>query len=326
MKIPHSIRDLYAQQMEVNAILKNKVDARLRNLKEPRWHYESRLKQPESFALKVESGRVHNPQRLEDFFACTLVVENAQAVERAENLIANNFRLNYRRPPRDNYTHKYSNSFPFDNLRLYVRWKNDPQNRSVEGIEDIVFEVQIKTFLQHAWDIATHDLLYKSDTISWAKERIAYQIKAMLEHAEVSILEVERIAESVALNKSNKETEDLLRIITVIRRFWEEDSRPKNMVSLARNIFSLLKSIGLSIDDLANILEKETEAGRGARILDLSPYCTIIQSLFDCVLDKMVAYLETGESAKFFKILISREIGLPASVQKNRCKCAIFVG
>jgi ppGpp synthetase/RelA/SpoT-type nucleotidyltranferase len=303
-------------------VLKKKVDERIGNLKEPRWHYESRLKEQESFTLKMESGRVSDPHHLEDFFACTLVVENAQAIERAEKLVSDNFALSYRRPKRDDYTHKASNSFPFDNLRIYVKWVNDLQQKAIAEIENIVFEIQIKTFLQHAWDIATHDLLYKSDTISWPKERIAFQIKAMLEHAEVSISEVEKTAESVALNKTNKETKELLEIILLIRNFWQGDLLPKNKVILARNILSLLRSVGLSIGELTNILTQETEAGRGAKTLNLSPFCAIVQSLFNCALDKMISYLENGNSSK---ILIASEIGLPELLEKAKCKCAIFV-
>jgi hypothetical protein len=73
MKVPASIRKLYEEQLEVNQRLKLKVDERIKNLRAERWHYESRLKQEQSFALKVESGRVPNPAALEDFFACTLV-------------------------------------------------------------------------------------------------------------------------------------------------------------------------------------------------------------------------------------------------------------
>ena len=67
--------------------------------------------------------------------------------------------------------------------------------------------MQVKTFLQHAWGIATHDLIYKTDDVSWSRQRIAYQIKAMLEHAEMSIQEAGRLAEAVALSKTQHDSE-----------------------------------------------------------------------------------------------------------------------
>src|SRR5208337_1144238 len=167
MKIPQSIRLLYSELLEKNIILKDKVDEKIKSSKDERWHYESRLKIMESFALKIETGRIHSPKELEDFFACTIVVENKSAIQKAEDIILNNFVLKERRPRSENSTHKKSDSFPFDDLRLYVKWKDDPALRPT-GVDGMLFEVQIKTFLQHAWSIATHDLIYKSDSVSWS--------------------------------------------------------------------------------------------------------------------------------------------------------------
>jgi hypothetical protein len=40
------------------------------------WFFTWRLKELESFALKIETGRVSNPVALEDFFACTIVLRS----------------------------------------------------------------------------------------------------------------------------------------------------------------------------------------------------------------------------------------------------------
>src|SRR5207247_360952 len=113
---------------------------------------------------------------------------NSTEIDQAEALIRENFTVNERRPRQRDRTHKAPHAFPFDDLRLYVRVPNTPASPPTDLV-GILFEVQIKTFLQHAWSIATHDLLYKADDANWNKERIAYQIKAMLEHAEISIQE-----------------------------------------------------------------------------------------------------------------------------------------
>ena len=57
MKVSQSLRDIHANAQEKYARLKERVDSTLSNLQDPRWHYESRVKELESFALKVESGR-----------------------------------------------------------------------------------------------------------------------------------------------------------------------------------------------------------------------------------------------------------------------------
>ena len=98
MKIPASIRTLYSDQLEVNTRLQAKVDVRIRSFKRDTWHYESRLKQDQSFALKVESGRTSKPSAVEDVFACTLVVRNGTEIDEAEKLIRDNFVTVERRP------------------------------------------------------------------------------------------------------------------------------------------------------------------------------------------------------------------------------------
>jgi hypothetical protein len=126
MKVPLSIRQVYEDRVDLYRQLKDTVDRRLNSLKRPRWHYESRIKELQSFALKVETGRFADPYKLEDFFACTLVVANTLEIEAAEQLIQSQFKEHYRRPQQANWTHKSPDSFPFDDLRLYVSFEQDP--------------------------------------------------------------------------------------------------------------------------------------------------------------------------------------------------------
>jgi ppGpp synthetase/RelA/SpoT-type nucleotidyltranferase len=313
---------MFEDQLNLNNRLKVEVDKRVTLLKYPRWHYESRVKSLESFALKVETGRFKNPTRLEDFFACTLVVTNASEIDAANELICKNFALDKRRPEQANWTDKSSNSFPFDDLRLYVTLGNDPKMPESD-LDNILFEVQIKTFLQHAWSIATHDLVYKSDSAYWSKERIAYQIKAMLEHAELSIQEVDRLAESPSLSKENKQTRGIRKSIEMLKKYWCEDELPYDIRRLAENINQLLDALGVEVKRVDKILNIEKEKTGGNLPLNLSPYGVIVQSLFRHEKSKMVSLL-TREKEKV-RVVIHPEIELPQDIDQRECQNAIFI-
>jgi ppGpp synthetase/RelA/SpoT-type nucleotidyltranferase len=322
MKVPASIRRLYQDQKEINDRLKTAVDERMRGLKNPRWHYESRVKELMSFALKIESGRFQNPQALEDFFACTIVVANATEIDEAEQLVLESFTLRDRRPPSPNLTRKASHAFPFDDLRLYVFQEDTPATPPTDLL-GVVFEVQIKTFLQHAWWIATHDLLYKTDDVNWSKERIAYQIKAMLEHAEISIQEAESLAACGALAKEDRQTLAVKQAIALVKSQWGADELPDDVRRLASNITNLIEALRLDIEQLEVILDRGKEARAGLHPTNLSPYSTIIQYLFNSEKERMVSLLKSGK--KRTRILIPEEIDLPAGIDRSQLKNGVFI-
>ena len=241
MKISNEIRDLHSNNLEKQFFLKEFVDdiAQVIQKDNPSWHYISRLKGEESFALKLEMGRGYIPKHetIEDFFACTFVVENYAAIRRAYEIIKDYFNIRYQRPKVDSITHKSPENFPFDDLRLYSKVKT----KSEPIFKDTIFEIQIKTFLQHAWGIATHDLIYKGNQISWGTHRIAFQIKAMLEHAELSIQQAEQLANCDTLNKTTSDFSDKVIISEIISRNWQEESLPTDKKRLINNFHNLLK-------------------------------------------------------------------------------------
>jgi len=321
MKVPASVRRLYEDQKATNDRLKAIIDERMRGLKHPRWHYESRVKELASFALKIESGRFDNPAALEDFFACTIVVANATEIAEGEKLIGENFAVKERRPPRHSHTHKASNAFPFDDLRLYVTLP-DSLAEPPTDLKAVVFEVQVKTFLQHAWSIATHDLLYKADDANWSKERIAYQIKAMLEHAEISIQEAESLAASAALAKEDRQTAAIKKGIALVKSQWTKDELPEDVRRLANNITTLIEALRLEIGRLEEILNDGKAQRAGAHPANLSPYATVVQYLFSAEKAKMVSLLTTDGRTK---ILIPEEIELPGDIDRAQLRNAVFV-
>src|ERR1700761_4537509 len=106
MKVVYSISKLYNEQLAINKKLRKAVDYLINSVKSTKWHYDSRIKEIESFALKLESGRYSEPSKLEDFFACMLVVENAAEIKNAIAKLKPYIQIQYRRPLYDNFTHK----------------------------------------------------------------------------------------------------------------------------------------------------------------------------------------------------------------------------
>jgi ppGpp synthetase/RelA/SpoT-type nucleotidyltranferase len=322
MKIPRSIREVYDSQEEKNSRLKTEVDRRILGVKDSRWHYESRVKQLVSFAIKLETGRVANPHALEDFFACTLVLANSSELRKAQRIVENEFDVIYRRPRVSNFTHKKPDAFPFDDLRLYCRLKNNPSLPSSD-LHTLIFEVQVKTFLQHAWSIATHDLIYKSDDSNWSQERIAYQVKAMLEHAEVSIQQAGALASCEAIAKEDKETKATRQMIKMLRRHWPADQLPTDLKRLAQNILTITKRLNLKLGEFQDILESQRQLRGGIHPLNLSPYSTVVEYLFSSNNIAFLNYLMGPEEDT--KALIPGEISLPGTINRNLLNNAILL-
>jgi hypothetical protein len=301
MKIPQSVRVLYEELKPRYEGLKAAVDRLVGMKKEARWHYESRVKGDESFALKMETGRIKDPMAPEDLFACTLVVENHSRIGSAEQLVTELFTLRTRRPKDSKKTHLAPYSFEFDDLRLFVEWRDDPSTPS-SGLDGLLFEVQIRTFLQHAWVIATHDFVYKSDDVDWPSCRIAFQVKAMLENAELSIGEAQKLTTSAILDRIDYDSTDLRGVIQKIRERWAADRLPRDLRRLAQTICDLSKTLRIGIEDVWAAVDDATSIGAGANTLDLSPYAATLAAL-----------------------IAKKGSGLFEQLRHPRCKSCVFV-
>lgn len=283
MKVANSIRAIYDERLSVYEWLRKEVDNFFVSNKQDRWHYESRVKELDSFALKAETSRIRKISELEDFFGACLVVENNSSIGDALNIIKSRFEIAYQRPGIQGETHKDPSSFVFDDLRLYLRIPQNP-DRPSKGIENIVFELQLKTFLQHAWSIATHDLIYKGDEPSWASSRIAYQVKAMLEHAELSISESDALSKSPLVSKISKNTTKSILIISYLRKWWGEDQLPKDLIRLSDNVIALMNIVNLDVNTLIKMTKKSEYIGKKPKT-NISPFSAIALTIIEHIDD-----------------------------------------
>jgi len=278
MKVRAPIRTSYREQKPIFDSLKSRVDDMFASMcREKRWHYESRVKDELSYALKIETGRIVSLDEVEDFFGCTIVVRNSTEIGSAVQLVKTFCEIIRRRPPRREITFHRPSTFEFDDLRLYV--KIIPSAGVPPRPEfDRIFEIQIKTFLFHAWAIATHDLMYKANDVNWGRERIAFQVRAMLEHAELTIEQAALLASSSSLGREDKETEELRSIISFILDQWPSDQLPNDLRRLSQNIRDLLKLVNVNGPRWKQLIQ--AEALLGPLPLDENPYQTTVRLLF----------------------------------------------
>lgn len=318
MKIAKAVRDAYHSRKGVYERLSEDICTRLSpELSSRGWLFTSRVKQLESYALKIETGRVDDPSRMEDFFACTIIVPTLSQASLAEQLLEEIYEVHTRRPASDEATHKKASDFVFDDLRLYLKRRGAATGRN-DDLDGVIFEVQIKTVLQYAWGIASHDLIYKTDTVSWSKERIAFQVKAMLEHAEIAIAEAERLAESPAIAKRDQETVNILEVIQIIRNFWAADRLPSDIKRLADSILRVMYICDLKASELEPVLI--TEKRRiGILPANLSPYAFLVQALAHSTDHDFKGRLTNSRNRKV-KILVHGDMDLPAWMKEPNDK------
>lgn len=307
MKILQSIQDLYFSNHTFYKIVADKVQEIVNLKKKQSWHFISRLKTLESFALKMETGRFDEKSIFEDFFACTIVVENLEEINKATALFKELFQIQYQRPQNHSYTHKNSDSFQFDDLRIYFRLRNDELKPLSDSVLRLTFEVQIKTFLQHAWTIATHDLIYKSAEINWGKERIAYQVKAALEQAEVAISGVETLSKVSELSKETKEVKKINRVLKLLYKHFNSEDLPNDKRRLAQNIIGLLALLKTDLSTFDSLLLADTKAGKGTSLRNLSPYMIIVQSIYNQRPDILEDFFHSKDKERA-KLLLTPEL------------------
>jgi hypothetical protein len=317
VKISQAIRKLYEEQKQINDRLAARVKELFEGSKPEGWFYHGRVKEVESFAQKLETGRFADPAAVEDFFACTLVVENRSVIETATQFVERFCSIEKRRPPDPSSTFKRPDSFVFDDLRLYV--KLDPVGPP-DPITDILFEVQIKTFLQHAWAIATRDLIYKGEEIHWGKARLAYQIKAMLEHAEISIAEVDTMSSTGALSVTDPDTQKRNQVLDWLRQNWGEEQLPADRRRLVDTLLDLARAIHLDIEQLFDAVARDTERGAGTHLRNLSPYSTTVKALFTHQPRKLQHFLRDRNPRWKMRLLLGSdmEIDFPTDAHAER--------
>lgn len=307
MKIAASIRSLYANLYDIASELEKYVSVNVRDFCEKNsYQYKSRIKSENSFAEKIETGW----DEMHDFFGITIVVPDYSCITRVKKYLSSLFVLVHQRP----LNPKKPQDFDFDTPRYYYRCKRSLslQNKS---FKNFVFEVQIVTELEYCWIKLFHDYSYKSTDIDWNKERISFQIKALLKNADMIIYEADKLAKSKILKDYQDDYTKLNKIKSFLLKYWEPHCLANNLKRECKTIETIMGCAQITLDELERIVKKYTDKGRGANLINLSPHGAIIQTLLDENHQEFKKYIQKKiDMTKNKKILIVDEIELPEDV------------
>ena len=207
-----------------------------------------RIKTIESLAEKIETGRFEKWSDLNDLFACTVIIPTLSQEQEVIEFCNNTFEVT--KIIKRGQSKKSPDTFTFDSTRIYARLKRVeyPDLDNLLSIFNIIFEIQIKSAFEHAWAVATHDLVYKSSEIDWKKLRLAAQIKATVEQLDTLILAFDQVALTIQENEY-PEIRKKRQIAIVTQELFNQSKitqelQPKDMTRFCDNLYRVLVSAG----------------------------------------------------------------------------------
>lgn len=194
-----------------------------------------RSKDAESLAEKLETGRIPVLCEIDDLFGCSVIISNLTLEEK---VIAD---LEFMFAPvsvkRRESTFKSPEAFRFEATRFIGRLRitdiDDPR------LGQLSFEIQIRTAFEHAWSVATHGEAYKANKVDWKLERLAAQMKALVEQLDMLAVDYENAAGSIVQHPFDRTDCESLALEKLASLVIPEECKPAKWGLLAKNVVTL---------------------------------------------------------------------------------------
>lgn len=208
--------------------------------------FYGRIKTIESLAEKIETGRYRKFSDLDDLVAFTLIIPTATQERTVVAFCQNSFNINEIRSKEN--TEKLPDQFRFDCTRVIAKAKPTTDiDVGQPSFFNVLFEIQIRTAFEHAWSVATHDLVYKGSLANWKWLRLAAQLKAVSESLDASVAAFDELSKGIVESPSKPILERNLVCSFLIELFDKglvpAEIRPMSMSRTAENIVTVIKSI-----------------------------------------------------------------------------------
>jgi ppGpp synthetase/RelA/SpoT-type nucleotidyltranferase len=247
MPVPVEIELKYSQLKPYVDLVAERVKQIILSFTEKKGYaFASRLKNSQSLAEKIETGRFKSWSTLDDTFGCSIVFPTLGEEPSVFEYISSKFLVVEHRERGS--TLKDPSVFRFDATRVIATL-----NPTVSGLDEqslllnIPFEIQLRTAFEHAWSSTTHKVAYKGDRIDWKYLRLAAQLKAAVEQLDLMAAGYDKFADLISaydwpeiIIKSS--IEDFFRTAIETGKIPSE-MQPQSWSRFCDNIFSLIRSI-----------------------------------------------------------------------------------
>ena len=144
---------------------------------------ESRIKEYDSFCTKLKQNN-YMIDSINDFFGLRIVCYYLSDINIIIEILKKEFSVSVLK-------NKEEESFGYRSTHLLVKINSKyAEIHRYAQMKDLVFEIQIRTVVMHAWASVSHHLFYKKNNNSEELDRKLRQLSAILENADYSFDEL----------------------------------------------------------------------------------------------------------------------------------------
>jgi hypothetical protein len=211
----------------------------------------------DSYLAKLQTGRFSSLE-LDDLFAATIVVHRTDQISECVDGLPASVSVLERRDPSSR--RQEPDAFGFNDTIAICRLA-PPAGMDIKpgAIYGVQFEIQVKTILQFAWGKLTHAVAYKANEVNWRRYRLAAQMRAATEQADLLYATFDALVRSVPAGRSDRvdEREQIFRRVTAFADGGLVPAQMKSadMVHFSDSCIALCQIVGVGVTDALNEVE-----------------------------------------------------------------------
>ncbi|MFH9765540.1 hypothetical protein ACH4N4_12610 [Streptomyces microflavus] len=261
-----------------------------------------RTKSVDSVFAKLQKGDYSSIWEMEDLIAARAVFLHPVDVSSAIKAIEDKFPM----VEAKNVEAGKPNDFRYQQPHLIVGFPSEYVDRHPE-LANVKIELQFTTYIQHALQESTHDVIYKGERFSWREARLDSRLRGLLEIVDDVLANISNVAQVdedppyALFDKRNA-------IIDAAKTLWEPTQLPADLRRFAITVEGLIAASGTTIEELIEMAKAHTDL---VGALSLTPVDKILGILFRERFDQLL------RGVKGRKLLISPELedAVPAAAR-----------